>query len=310
MKGRAVLWLAALGVAAAVVSVPLYLRLFEQPGAGGVPAVAAPAAAPGAGTSPASAFGLVVTSVTGEVTRALSGGGAAPVARGEVLKVDDELRTGRGGAVVLELTEGTAVWMWPDSVLAVRTLADSLSRLRLLAGKVDVAVPLRAGRTFGLEGADTGLASTNGAQFSAIVDGRKVFTVATVSGEVVLAAGDRAVRIPAGMASLAAPGGAPAAAAPIPRTIGLRVDWPSARTRDPEAAVEGDAPVGVLVSVGGVRVAVDAAGRFRARVPLSEGINRIDVEAEDATGNKRSETSPPIVRDSSPPALKVAPTWK
>src|SRR5687767_2150651 len=59
-------------------------------------------------------IGLRVASVTGPVERrARADAGWDAVQAGETLDLHDALRTGAGGAAVLELQDHVSIWLWP-----------------------------------------------------------------------------------------------------------------------------------------------------------------------------------------------------
>lgn len=259
---------------------------------------------------PLTQFGLRVGTVTGPVQRRAGPGGAwRDVAPGEVLTAGEALRTGSGGAAVLELEDRTTVWIWPESEVGSEQLGEALARLQLAGGRVDLNVPSRRGRAVEVRAPEGATARTEGARFSVIVDGSHVATVATREGEVEVLSGDGRVRVPPGMQTRARPGEAPEVVAPIPPELLLSVDWPRSQLRARSAVVQGQAPAGVLVSVRGVRVATDPEGRFRAQVPLEEGDNAVEVQAEDVLGRRVVRRNAVRV-DTRPPELDTRGGWR
>jgi hypothetical protein len=112
------------------------------------------------------------------------------------------------------------------------------------------------------------------------------------------------------MQTRARPGEAPEVVVPIPTELLLEVDWPTTTVRSGSVMLRGHAPMGVLVSVGGVRVVVAPDGTFTQEVPLVEGENHIEVSAEDAAGHHVVRGSPTIRRDTRPPRVETSGRWQ
>lgn len=260
---------------------------------------------------PGPLVGLTVSNVTGPVERRTRPGEPwRPVRPGEVIHRNESLRTGSGGAAVLELQDHTTIWLWPESEVSAERIDDELARLGVAGGRLDLNVPVRRERSVEVAAEGGATAVTRGARFSIIVDGAHVATVATREGEVEVVSGTGRVRVPPGMQTRARPGQPPEVVEPIPTELLLAVDWPSTTLRSRTAIVRGRAPVGVLVSVGGTRVVVADDGTFEHTVTLSEGQNRLEVTAEDVMGRRVTRRSPPLRVDTRPPSVGARGRWE
>ncbi len=243
--------------------------------------------------------GLAVASVTGPVELRRDGSVTwAAVRPGETIGLRDALRTGTGGAAVLELDDHTTIWMWPESEVAAERLDSALARVGVEGGRLDLSVP-DGPRRVEVIARGGATAATQGARFSVIVDGAHVATVATRAGNVDVVSGNGQVRVPPGMQATAIPG-TPTVLSPIPRELLLSVDWPGRVINTHTAVIRGRAPAGVLVSVDGARVVVDQHGTFTRDLWLSEGTHDVQVTADDAAGHRairqgalRVDTHPP-----------------
>jgi hypothetical protein len=254
---------------------------------------------------------LRVSSVTGPVERRPRPGDPwRPVHPGEAIAPNESLRTGSGGAAVLELQDHTTIWLWPESEVSAERLDDELSRVGVEGGRLDLQVPLRDERSIEVGARGGATASTHGARFSVVVDGARVATIATREGEVDVVNGSQHVRVPPGMQTRARPGAAPERAVPIPTDLLLEVDWPATVLRSHSVALRGRAPPGVLLSVNGVRVVVEADGAFTAPVALAEGDNHVEVTAEDVVGHRTTRRSPPLQVDTRPPVVGAHGRWQ
>lgn len=256
--------------------------------------------------------GLTISNVTGPVERRAEGESEwHAVHAGETIAAHESLRTGSGGAALLELQDHTTVWLWPESQVSADRLDDELARIGLEGGRLDLNVTQSATRSVEVHANDGGAtAMTHGARFSIIVDGAHVATVANREGEVDVLSGNGRVRVPPGMQTRARPGAAPEMVVPIPTELLLEVDWPIAPVRGRATTIRGHAPAGVLVSIDGARVVVDSTGSFEGNVPLREGENRVVVHAVDVNGHEQTRRSPPIRVDNSPPHVNSHGQWQ
>jgi hypothetical protein len=146
-------------------------------------------------------------------------------------------------------------------------------------------------------------------------------SVLAAKGTVGFAAHGKEVTVTAGTESTAAPGSGPDDPEPIPEQLLLSVIWPeldrpesvaqAALTGQVAGQVTGRVRPSSRVKVNGVETAVQADGRFAARVPVAVGENRLDVEAQDILGRKKT-VSKVVKRPAPAPALETSPEdlWK
>ena len=92
----------------------------------------------------------------------------------------------------------------------------------------------------------------------------------------------------------------------------LNVVWPSGERHGSDAEIAGRAAPSSVVSINGRPAPVGADGRFTATVPLREGKNVVDVEAEDLAGRTRHDGTTLLRRSPHPPKLTPEATdlWK
>ena len=105
-----------------------------------------------------------------------------------------------------------------------------------------------------------------------------------------------------------AKGQAPSAPVRIPDEVFLSVRWPQAVSEDPSVFVQGDAPPGTIVVVNGEEAAIEPGGRFRVRVGLKEGPNKIEVSAEGPDGRTEKRTREVVRRIPYGPPLEADPS--
>jgi hypothetical protein len=88
----------------------------------------------------------------------------------------------------------------------------------------------------------------------------------------------------------------------MPRSLLLKVDWPSAReTNRRRIVVTGRTTPGALVSVRGERVRVGPDGAFTHVLFLREGEQTIEASARDVAGRRERSRSQPVVLDTRAP---------
>lgn len=254
---------------------------------------------------------VVVTSVTGAVERKREDGTWAPVAEGEELSLEDEVRTGPGGAVVLELGDTATVDVSERTGVAISELSETLSRVRLQEGRISTKVHGRDDVRLRVEVSGTdAVAETTDGEFSVLSSGTGQVTVASNEGDVAFSANGETVEVKSGQQSVARPNLPPSPPQEIPASFYLKVNS-SARgpQRQKTTTVRGRTTPGAVVSINGVREAVDDKGRFSTSVTLVEGRNQITVAVEDVTG-RSTEKSVGVVVDSRPPDVKTGVEWE
>lgn len=248
----------------------------------------------------------MVVDVRGTTQRQLEDGRWIDLAPGEILSLDDTVRTLSGGAMQLRLGNSVQVRLTSRTEVTIRELTEHASRVRIREGRV-VAEVDPAGKTIlrvESKGSDA-VAETQGGRFSVISDGRGQVAVATSVGSIKLTAGGESVEVGAGQTSRVVGEAAPSAPTDIPKSLFLKVAAPEKELqREPETVVEGKTQPGSLVRVGARLAEVAADGSFRVKVPLREGENKLEVKVTDVSGREKSQQLAPITVDTKEPEIK------
>lgn len=245
----------------------------------------------------------VVSSYSGSVQMRIGGGEWVDVDMKAPLTDGDRIRTGPDGEATL-LHDDNQVTVRAATELAISQLNTDSSRFQLDIGQVFVeargdAVSMRSQSGARVEASDAGLGMTVRA------DGWT--QVKVKRGEADFSAEGETQRLAEGQESEAAAGKPPTTPRPIPQSILSNVRFPDADTFTVQLArVEGRADPGARVRVGDQVVDVGLDGAWAADVPLTEGINQIEVEATDALGTTQVERSQPLRVDTTAPGLSGA----
>jgi hypothetical protein len=254
---------------------------------------------------------LAVAAVSGAVEVAGSDGGWRPARVGDTLSPRDRIRTDDEGGAQLRAADGSTVRLFAATEARVAELRRELKRLSLGAGMVEADVRDDPARVFEVElDEGGGVARTRGASFTASANGRGTAAVASRRGEVILSARGREVVIHTGQYARLLPGAPPAAPAPIPPSLFLKVDWPARRSRDKKLVVAGETTPGARVRVAGRYVPVGPDGRYRSEVEVTDGIHQLSIRAVDVAGHVVDEESPKIVVDTKTDFTVQTPSWK
>jgi hypothetical protein len=259
-------------------------------GLGGAGILAARCAAtPAAATAPPPlrpAHEARVVAVRGQVERR----GASdwrPAIVGDALHETESIRTGSGGEAELAVDERSRLTVAPASELGVRELSEAAHRFRLARGRVQVDYRANGARVLRIESDDGDAVAATGEARASALQSPEAFAVAADAGAVALSARGRTVEVAAGMQSLAWRGRAPAAPAPVPRALLVRVAERIAGRQGDCTRLEGYAPPGVEVTVAGATVPVAPDGRFTVG---SGGAEPVAVAFRDAAGRTRTQT--------------------
>jgi FecR-like protein/glucodextranase-like protein len=254
---------------------------------------------------------MVIGSLTGGVEVAGSDGLWRLARPGERLNARERVRTDDEGAVELRAADGSKVTLAAATEARVDELRRELKRLSLGRGELSADVADDPSRVFEVEVDGHGaVARTRGASFTASADGAGAAAVATRRGEVILSARGKEVVIRSGQFARLVPGGAPDGPRPLPESLFLKVQWPATTSNRPEIVVAGQASPGARVKVAGHYVNVDADGRYRTNVPLSDGTHELHVHATDLAGHIADEKSPRIVVDTKTDFKIHPPKWQ
>jgi hypothetical protein len=183
----------------------------------------------------------------------------------------------------------------------VREIAAELARFRLDEGLAEAKVMGDSGRVVVIESSDDASVRTGGGSVAVAAGGGRV-AVGVTEGEAQLGSGGQIVAVRAGQISIAERGMAPSAPVALPRSLLLKVDWPSEReTNQRRIVIRGRASPGALVSVGGERVKVGADGQFTHILFLREGKQTLEATARDVAGREEKARGPPVVLDTRAP---------
>ena len=231
---------------------------------------------------------------------------------GDVLRKDDTVETGRGGAVELAAGESYQVTLDEQARFAVREITAELSRFGLANGLLNANVRDDPRRVVEIESAAGGLARTRGAELSVAGTDTGV-AVGVRRGEAELTSQGRSVVIRAGQEALAMKGEPPSEALPIPSSLLLKVAWPSERvTTQRKLIVTGKTSPGAVVALGDRLLHVGLDGKFREIIYLREGAQKLSATARDVGGHRTESEGPSIsLRSKNPKAwLETGPLWE
>jgi hypothetical protein len=235
-----------------------------------------------------------------------------PATPGQELASSESVRTGRNGEANLDVGDGIEVRVSPRSEFSVRDLQAEYSRIRLEEGHVAAQVDSAKARALQVEakGSDA-VAESKGGAFGVVTDGKGQLTVATQKGAVKLTSKGRTVEVAEGQTSMVmADGEGPTAPKEIPKSLFLKLQAPSQRrTNQATTTIEGTTAPGSVVRVAGQVSRADEKGRFRVKVKLKEGTNKVPVNVLDASGRRTEASSPEIVLDRKKPKIETDMQW-
>lgn len=302
--GKRLAMAAVVVVAIGLALVALSGRLFREPGPQ-ARTVGSDAAAADAGDERWRT--VRVLEVSGTASRRLGDGTWSPLATGDVLAVDDVLRTGEDGTVSLDVGGVAEVTVDPGSQISVPALTRTLGRVALEQGRVAARVPGRGAFGVMVPTSDAE-ARTERGSFAVIASGEGQATVAATEGEVAVTAADEQVTVRSGQQTQVQRGAPPGAPQPIPPSLFLKVERPSRVVRARQLQLRGSTAPGAVLRVNGVRVQVSESGEFTTAVPLDEGENQVVLETRDVSG--RSEGADvEVTVDSRGPRVGGDVTW-
>jgi hypothetical protein len=249
-----------------------------------------------------------VASATGTV-QAQRAGRWVDIKRGDTLTRSDVVRTAAASSAVLRLDAGTEIELRSGVEIGLDRLPGGAS-VDLRRGKVLARVNMAD--ALAITSHDTRTTSEGPARFVVLADEHGRVSVAALEGKTRFSAAGKSVTLPAGTASSSVAGAPPEDPERIPEEVLLNVVWPSGERHGAEAEVSGRAAPSSAVSINGAPAAVGTDGRFSATVPLREGKNVVDIEAEDLAGRTRHDAATLLRRAPPPPKLTPEATdlWK
>lgn len=265
------------------------------------PAVEPPRRVPPAGPA---ATRVQVARTEGEAWLTRAGGPRVRLAVGTVLEESDAIETSEGSVVELGSGEGFRVSLDGSARFDVKEIAAELARFRLEEGFAEAKVKPGVGQVLVIESSDDASVQTAGGRVSVAAGNGRV-AVGVSEGEARLGSGGQIVAVQVGQFSVAEKGKAPTTPVPLPRSLLLKVDWPTGKeTNRPRMVVRGRTTPGALVSLGGERVDVGADGAFTHTLFLREGQQTIEASARDVAGRREHSRSRPVVLDTRAPDTK------
>jgi hypothetical protein len=217
------------------------------------------------------------------VQRSARDGGWALARAGDVLAVADSIRTGDAGTAEIDLGGSSRVTVAERTEMTVRELTAAVHRVGLLRGRIGVDVQPDGTRVVRVEdGSGSILVSAAGGRFG-VVAAPNALGVVAEAGQATIESGGAAVAVPAGHQSAAWVGQPPAAPAPIPRDLLMRVVRAvDARRASICTIVEVGLATEVLVD--GAPVEVPPDGRVAVRVPQRARRRGAELVVRSATG--------------------------
>ncbi len=265
--------------------------------------------AAGARADVADAGTFQVASAEGRV-EAERDGRWSPIKEGDTLTRTDVVRTAAGGRAILRLSAGTEIELRERVEIGLDRLPGGPA-VDLRRGKVLARVS--GAEALAITSHDTRTANEGPSHFVVRSDEQGRVSVAALSGSARFAAGGRSVKLAAGTESSSEPGGAPTDPERIAEEVLLEVVWPAEEQshRVDHAEIRGQTRRSSTVTVNGTEAPVGPDGHFTATLPLRDGKNPVEVEAEDLAGRTQKAAST-VVRRTRPPALNPEPAdlWK
>ncbi len=253
---------------------------------------------------------ITILSMSGEVVHVALDAEAVLTNVGDAIGIQDSLRTGEDGSVILGMGEASRIHLAADS--SIRVLSADSAGIRVELEEGLVSAKIRPGSpSLGISSRGRA-ANAKDADFTVAVDAEGMLAIEPERGEVLLQGIDGVERVSEGMRMTDLPG-RPPVTNPIPNSLLLEVVWPKQTvTRSREITIRGRTGPYANVQVGGTdqptKVRAGADGRFRAKIPIREGDNALEVRATDGLGSSKIKTRS-LIRDSTAPAVETEVQW-
>ncbi|HEY2899107.1 MAG TPA: hypothetical protein VGL59_00925 [Polyangia bacterium] len=251
-----------------------------------------------------------VTAAVGQVDAYRDGRWVA-VQKGDLLSLQDIVRTTPGASAVLRLGAATEIDLREKVEIRLDKLTAAGAIVDLRRGKV-VARVGASGDNLEITARQTRTVNEGPAHFVVMAGENGRVSVASTGGRARFAAGGKTVTLTEGTQTRAEDNQAPDDPEKIPEEVLLTVIWPAGERHGEQAAVKGRASTTSLVTVNGDAVAVGPDGAFAATVPLKEGDNPIQIAAESLAGGIRTASKTLNRPSTRPPKLAPGrgPLWK
>lgn len=284
--------------------------LFERPVKLEAARSNAPGAARPAAETTAEANTFQVTAAVGQVD-AFRDGRWIAVQRGDLLSLQDIVRTTPGASAVLRLGTATEIDLREKVEIRLDKLTAEGAIVDLRRGKL-VARVAGSGDNLEITARQTRTVNEGPAHFVVMAGENGRVSVASTGGRTRFAAAGKTVTLPEGTQTRAEANQTPDDPEKIPEEVLLTVVWPAGERHREDAAIKGLVSATSLVTVNGDAVAVGPDGAFAAVMPLKEGDNPVRVEAESLTGATRAASKTLLRPSTRPPMLAPGrgPLWK
>jgi hypothetical protein len=268
-------------------------------------AVAARARGPALDGAAADGNTFQVVMAGGQV-EAFRDGSWIAIRRGDMLTLQDLVRTAPGARAVLRIGASVEIELREKVEIRLDRISATGATVDLRRGKLVTHVG-RAGDKVVITARDTETSNQGPAHFIVMAADSGRVSVAATQGTARFAARGKEVAVTQGTESHSEPGGVPAEPERIPEDVLLSVVWPEGERHAATAPVEGEVQPSSLVTVNGVPVPVSPDGRFVASVPLRDGANELEVETEDLSGRRKTSSTTLVRQAARPPKLKALP---
>ncbi|MBN2530071.1 MAG: FecR domain-containing protein [Deltaproteobacteria bacterium] len=232
-----------------------------------------------------------VVDVEGTAEKKSSRGGVwSPMGKGDMLRVDDSVRTRNHSSVILGLGKTSTIELSNASEIEVRELSGAVQRLGLIKGRASVDYGEDGKRVLNIENSDgTVVARVDEGKFSILNNGQLV-AVATETGSVDLSAAGESVTVNPGMESVVEKGQAPAKPYSVtPEGYMKTFSSTCKKQNDNMAVVRGTVSTGTTVLVNGTETKTNPDGTFFTHVRVPEGSRRVELKTTDIWGKEREQ---------------------
>lgn len=232
-----------------------------------------------------------VLRIDGTAERKSRGGQWSPMAQGDILSVEDSVRTKEESTLLLGLGTSSTIELNNASEIEVRELSGAVQRLGLVKGRASVDYRANGDRILNIENSDgTIVAKVDEGKFSILNNGRLV-AVATETGSVDLSSDGQHVTVPQGMESVAVYGEAPTKPYQISAGAYLKLSAGACRQQNENIAiVRGAVSIGSVVFINKHSIKINTDGSFIASVHLLSKNNKVTMKTTDVWGKTVSRT--------------------
>jgi hypothetical protein len=249
--------------------------------------------------------------VQGTVEHRTPGGTWRPLAVGETMNIDDEVRTGTSSRARLQLGSQVTVELADDTGINIAQLSETLSRIRLQDGRVVSEVRGAKGFLFRVQvQGNNGQAEASDGRFGVLRRSGAPAAFAAEQGSVTVTGAGKSVTLGQGEQTIVVDGEAPSAPSKLPSSLLLKLGRPPpSRLRARQVQVTGETSPGAIVTVGTNVTAANESGQFKSTVALVDGPNEIRVQVEDVAGRRQTANVPTVTVDSRPPSVAGKVVW-